>query len=163
VRSGPEVSQPLSLALVRQLPLKVEYLYVTAVPSQLLDLLYTPDGPVYGPVVPCGKHDPARALSDGGPIQRKPRADKSSLSLAGGMLLEIGQGTSAHAINCAGVNSEPFLVVVLELVRVDLGTGLVQGAGGLVLAGGLLVCEDRPGEESVKHVCDPGVQLNRCA
>lgn len=163
MRSSPEVSQLLPLALVRQLPLKVEHFNITTVPSQLLDLLYTPDGPVYGPVVPCGKHNTARALPDGFPIQRKPRADEGSLSLAGGVLLEVVQGASAHAMNCLGVNGEPFLVVVFELIGVDLGIGLVQGTSGLVLLGCLPVCEDGPGEKSVYGLCKLGVQLNRDA
>lgn len=157
VRSSPEVSQLLSLALVRQLSLKVEHFDVTAGPSQLLDLLDTPDGPVYGPVVTCGKHDAPRTLSDWLPIQRKAGADEGSLSLAGGVLLEIVQGASAHAIDALGVNSEPFLVVVFELVRVDLGIGLLLGASSLVLLGGLLVCEDRPREESVYGLCEARV------
>lgn len=76
------------------------------------------------------------------------------------MLLEIVQSASAHAVNGLGTDGEPFLVVVFELVRVDLGIGLLQGAGGLVLSAGLLVCEDRPREEPVQGLCELGVQCN---
>ena len=157
-RSGAEVFELLPLALVCQLALKMEDFYRTTRPSQLLDFLYAPDGPVHGPVVPCGKHNTPRTLANWLPIRPKPGPDEGSLSLAGGVQLKIVQGTSAHAVNGVGVDGEPFLVVVFELVGVDLGIGLVQGAGSLVLLTGLLVCEDRPRQEPVHGLCELWVQ-----
>lgn len=73
------------------------------------------------------------------------------------MQLEIVQSASAHALNRLGIDSEPFVVVVFELVGVDLGIGLLQGAGVLVLSAGLLMCEDRSREEPVYGLCELGV------
>lgn len=153
MRSGAEFSQLLPLTLVCQLALKVEDFNCAALPSQLLDLLDAPDGPVYCPVIACGKHDAARTLANRLPIQGETWADEGSLTLGGGVLLEILQGTSAHGVNGVGIDGEPFLAVVFELIGVDLGIGLFQGAVGLVLLAGLLVCEDRPREEPVEGLC----------
>lgn len=144
VGGSAEVSQLLSLALVGQLMLKVKDLDVATVPAELLELLDTAYGPVYGPMVPGGEDDTARALADRGAIQAEAGAHEGSLSLGGGVLLEIAKGARPHALDGVGVDSEPFLAVVLELVGVDLGVGLVRGAGGVVLLGGLLMSEDGP-------------------
>lgn len=144
VGSSPEVSQLLSLALIRQLILKVKDLYVATVPPKLLELLDTPYGPAYGPMVASGKHDTARALPNGVAVPPEAGPHEGSLSLGGGVPLEVVQGAPAHAFDCVGVDSEPFLAVVFELVGVDLRVGLLFGAGGLVLPRGLLMCEDGP-------------------
>lgn len=158
--SGPEVSELLPLAVVRQLALKVEHFYRATLPSQPLDLLDARDGPVHSPVVSCGKHDAARALAEWLPVRPKPGADEGCAALAGGVLLEIVQGAPAHAVDGLGVDGEPLVAVALELVWVDLGIGLLQGAGGLVLPAGLLVGEDRPRDEPVQGLCDLGRQRN---